>query len=316
MILENFEIRNLINRFEESSQYISNLSKNLKSFNGILVNLENQIAPLDNLRKFLSESNIISNLDSISTNSLEISEKVNSNISSIDNYVSSVDRLTINYSKNVDKTLESLKNVRDLIETYNSEVAPLSSKIKEEFRKLNSIDIKDIGLSLSDKLGNIQAQLTDINQFFNQEFQNLYAKNDKCQKLFLVNSKEYKNKISESYEEVFQEQKDYSKKISELIDIHKSIKKSISSIESQNKEPLGYFSELCNLWAAENIRRSSLKKNRSIPSIFFCLLIILLFSCSLFLNYDQFFNNSKWSEKLNYNVKSIFINNDKVFDVE
>lgn len=302
--MENHEFKHLLNRFEESSHYLTGLTQNLESFYEILENVKTQIKPLDSLKELLTESNIISNLDDVSKKSIEISEKVNSNISSIDDYLTSVDRLSTGYSQNVEKTIANLIKVKELIDSYNREVAPLAKDVAIHLSEISSIDFNDMAESLLDKLLKLKNQLSETNESINNEFQSLSLQNDTYQKMISEKSYEYHKRVTENFNLVKEKQDEYNDKIKELLEIHISLNQTLLLIESNNKAPLGHFKELCNMWAAENIRKSSLKGNRSFKSFVYRILFISVFVGSLLLNFDHFYNNSKWSKKIYYRAKA------------
>ncbi len=281
------ELTKLIDRFEESAAYVEELTSNLSSFGEILKTVKEHVQPLSDAKVFLSDSNILSELDDLSNNTLEISNKIQKRISTIDGYVDNVKDLSNNYSTNVTDLLSGLQQVIEKTDKFNEDVAPIASKIEEQLARLARVDPKSAAKLVSQQLSEYSDQVIKNYNHVSSSIDSLNEKNKSHQVAMMMNYKKYLEQISSNYESILDKQQGVSEKISEVLQLHISLNNTLSLIEQSNVEPLDHFNMLCDQWAKENIYKASLRKK----GLIYRIMIRLAVAGSILLNIELYFGS-------------------------
>jgi len=281
------ELTKLIDHFEESAAYLDELTSNLSSFGEILKTVKEHVQPLSDVKTFLSDSNILSELDDLSSNTLDISNKIQKRISTIDGYVDNVKDLSNNYSTNVTDLLSGLQQVIEKTDKFNEDVAPIASKIEAQLARLARVDPKSAAKLISQQLSEYSDQVINNYNYVSKSIDALNEKNRAHQVAMKMGYKQYLEQLSDNYDSILIDQKGVGEKISEVLQLHILLNKSLSLIEQNNVEPLDHFNELCNRWAQENIYKASLRKK----GVLYRTIIRIAVTGSVLLNIELFFDS-------------------------
>ena len=281
------ELDKLITQFEESSAYVNELTSNLSSFSTILKSVKDHVQPISDVKVFLNDSNILKKVDDLSMNTLEVSTKLKERISTIDGYVDNVKGLSENYSGNVTELLGGLKHVTEQIDKFNKDVAPFAKTIEKQLARIIAIDPEKAAKLITQQLAEYTDQVVNNYSNLSTSIDSLNEENASHQVAMTMNYREYRSQLSTNYKNMLKDQHKTGEKISEVLQLHISLNKTLSLIEEGNVEPLDHFNELCDRWAEENIYKSSLRKR----GILYRAVIRIVVIASVLLNIELLFNS-------------------------
>ncbi|MCF8009401.1 MAG: hypothetical protein K9K32_06515 [Halanaerobiales bacterium] len=278
---------NLIKRFEKSYKQLSKLEKELLLLNNTLESVDNQTKSIQELKTLINETSIVEELKSANDNAETILNKIKKHLTNVDRNLADINELSNNYHSNVKNSTNILNDTKQQIKKYNNEIYPKISEIGDSLDKIENVNIENLSQLIKEDLSEINNKLKTISDYSKN-------KNEKINDIF--------SKIEYNREEDINRINSFMKK-------NRNIYKAVHNLEDDTQNSLQKFKDLCDLWAEENIRRSSLKNKFSIKRFAFRTIIILIVIISLLFNFDQWFNNNKWSETIKFKITEIVENN-------
>ena len=223
------KLKEMINSFNSSSEYINELSNNLQSFTDILENVKNELEPLRDLKNYLKDSNVFKNLENIASQTKIVSEKIESNMGNVDKYIATVDNISENYSNNIEITLQKLKALESLINNYNKEVSPYIKEIHNDFGKISGLDLAGITSEFGNKISGMYSSISKYTDNIKDGIKQV--------DLTSINFKKENNdnylKISSNFEEALVEQNLYSDQLKKLLAIHQDLNVSVETMKEK-----------------------------------------------------------------------------------
>lgn len=258
--MESTSLVELSKKFNDSSDKLNELIKNLTSLNSTLQKMDKNVSTMSEFKEVLIKNNLVEDLQTIIIKTDVQYKEFHSNVSKISNYIEGFSEIKDTLSQEIKNTVENFSKVKNTITEFRKDIYPSIDDIKKYLNQLNAHNYTEISNNILKALSTLHKTLLEENSKVSSHIKTIeedYLKSIKGIKDMYEN---YTRKIDETNKILFTQYDGLENKLTNVINSYNTISKSVELISEKNEKSLEYFYELCNNWAEKSVKKLALKK--------------------------------------------------------